>query len=118
MTYALQVGQPDGARQGFMRSRVLAPFLNQLATEAEPGLQTDDTRATAANVLKLAEHHAAQKTWLTLLGRALSASGMEASSKDSQQPIAGGSSVVFQVSNHICKFVAKVSSGGPAETHP
>lgn len=105
---AMQVGQPGSARRGFLRNGILAPFLQHLAAATQPPHYQDETQISAHTALKLAEEYAAHKTWLTLLERAVSASGIEASCNGTQLPIAGGSCVVFNVSSYIYKFLAKV----------
>lgn len=89
-------------RQGYMRDRMLGPFLHQLAAEKHPIVQ-DDTIA-----VELADAYAAHGTWLDILRRAVSASTCQEGWPGAHLPIAGGASVVFKVKDVIYKFATKV----------
>ncbi|BDA43423.1 probable bifunctional arginine demethylase and lysyl-hydroxylase JM at N-terminal half [Coccomyxa sp. Obi] len=100
-------------RQGFMRDRILGPFLHQLAAKQ---LQDVIIAGGDSMAIRLADSYAARETWLDILRRAVSASISEEGWPGTQLPIAGGCCVVFTVRDVIYKFATKGGETAAAET--
>lgn len=96
--------------QGFMRDRILGPFLHQLAAKQQPTLQDVILAGGDSMAIRLADAYAAREAWLDILRRAVFASTSEEGWPGTQLPIAGGSCVVFTVRDVIYKFATKVKA--------